>query len=107
VPDAKSRYEILQIHTRGMPIERDAEEKTNKYLMYLAERTQGFVGADLLALVQEAAMRYLRENLSDLDLEKEAIPPERLEKIVVTKKNFEDALMEAEARKNFNLNYPK
>ncbi|HET8686893.1 MAG TPA: CDC48 family AAA ATPase, partial [Methanosarcina sp.] len=119
VPDTKDRYEILQIHTRGMPIERDGEteeegegeaeievdeaalererkEKTNKYLMYLAERTQGFVGADLLALVQEAAMRCLRENLPDLDLEKEAIPPERLEKIVVTKRNFEDALMEAE-----------
>jgi len=117
VPDTKDRYEILQIHTRGMPIERDSgaeevgeaeievdetalererKEKTNKYLMYLAERTQGFVGADLLALVQEAAMRCLRENLPDLDLEKEAIPPERLEKIVVTKRNFEDALMEAE-----------
>jgi transitional endoplasmic reticulum ATPase len=116
VPDTKDRYEILQIHTRGMPIERDEgienggaeaeldeaaierdrKEKTNKYLMYLAERTQGFVGADLLALVQEAAMRCLRENLPDLDLEIEAIPPERLEKIVVTKKNFEDALMETE-----------
>ncbi len=117
VPDTKDRYEILQIHTRGMPIERDGEteeigkaetevdeatlererkEKADKYLMYLAERTQGFVGADLLALVQEAAMRCLRENLPDLDLEKEAIPPERLEKIVVTKKNFEDALMETE-----------
>lgn len=117
VPDTKDRYEILQIHTRGMPIERDEEkeeiekaenevdeatlererkEKADKYLMYLAERTQGFVGADLLALVQEAAMRCLRENLPDLDLEKEAIPPERLEKIVVTKKNFEDALIEAE-----------
>lgn len=117
VPDTKDRYEILQIHTRGMPIERDEEpeeiekveteadeaalererkEKADKYLMYLAERTQGFVGADLLALVQEAAMRCLRENLPDLDLENEPVPPERLEKIVVTKKNFEDALMEAE-----------
>jgi len=116
VPDTKDRYEILQIHTRGMPFERDEEienggaeaeldeaaverdrkEKTNMYLMYLAERTQGFVGADLLALVQEAAMRCLRENLPDLDLEIDAIPPERLEKIVVTKKNFEDALMETE-----------
>ncbi|MGI5990967.1 MAG: CDC48 family AAA ATPase [Methanosarcina sp.] len=117
VPDTKDRFEILQIHTRGMPIERDTgaeetgeietevdeaalererKEKTNEYLMYLAERTQGFVGADLLALVQEAAMRCLRENLPDLDLEKETIPPERLEKIVVTKKNFEDALTEAE-----------
>jgi transitional endoplasmic reticulum ATPase len=115
VPDTKDRYEILQIHTRGMPIERDEEteaeievetdeaalererkEKTNRYLMYLAERTQGFVGADLLALVQEAAMRCLREILPDLDLEKEPVPPEKLEKIVVTKKNFEDALMEAE-----------
>ncbi len=132
VPDTKDRYEILQIHTRGMPIEKDEDavaskpeveveieaaaeveagteiegdetaierekkEETNRYLMYLAERTQGFVGADLLALVQEAAMRCLRENLPDLDLEKETIPPERLEKIFVTKKNFEDALMEAE-----------
>jgi len=117
VPDTKDRYEILQIHTRGMPIEKDEEteeigkveievdeatlererkEKANKYLMYLAERTQGFVGADLLALVQEAAMRCLRENLPDLDLENEPVPPERLEKIVVTKRNFEDALMEAE-----------
>ncbi|RXA20819.1 AAA family ATPase [Methanosarcina sp. MSH10X1] len=117
VPDTKDRYEILQIHTRGMPIEghsgteeggeaelgvdeaaleRERKEKTDKYLMYLAERTQGFVGADLLALVQEAAMRCLRENLPDLDLEKEAIPPERLEKIIVTRRNFEDALMEAE-----------
>lgn len=77
-------------------LERERKEKADKYLMSLAERTQGFVGADLLALVQEAAMRCLRENLPDLDLEKEAIPPERLEKIVVTKKNFEDALMEAE-----------
>jgi transitional endoplasmic reticulum ATPase len=117
VPDTKDRYEILQIHTRGMPIERDEEteeigkvetevdeavlererkEKADKYLMYLAERTQGFVGADLLALVQEAAMRCLRENLPDLDLENEPVPPERLEKIVVTKRNFEDALTEAE-----------
>lgn len=117
VPDTKDRYEILQIHTRGMPIERDEKieetekaetevdeatlererkEKADKYLTYLAERTQGFVGADLLALVQEAAMRCLRENLPDLDLENEAVPPERLEKIVVTKRNFEDALMEAE-----------
>lgn len=134
VPDTKDRYEILQIHTRGMPIEKDEEseateprvgteiesadmieaeseigmdydeaalerekkEKINLYLKSLAERTQGFVGADLLALVQEAAMRCLRENLPDLDLEIDAIPPERLEKIIVTKKNFEDALMEAE-----------
>ena len=120
VPDTKDRYEILQIHTRGMPIERvdkleteaeieveadeadeaslerEKKDKINKYLMYLADRTQGFVGADLLALVQEAAMRCLRESLPELDLEKETIPPEKLEKIVVTKKNFEDALMEAE-----------
>ncbi len=132
VPDVNDRYEILQIHARGMPIESDEEpgeagieteaeaasevgkteveagveevsvealkkeKQINEYLTYLAERTQGFVGADLLALVQEAAMRCLRENLPDLDLEKEAIPPERLEKIVVTRKNFEEALMETE-----------
>lgn len=125
VPDTKDRYEILQIHTRGMPIEaevepdaipesnepadiraetetddavleREKKEKVNRYLQELAERTQGFVGADLLALVQEAAMRCLRENMPDLDLDREAIPPEKLEKIIVTKNNFEDALNEAE-----------
>ena len=127
VPDTKDRYEILQIHTRGMPIEaevesdtepesnetadimaetetetddavleREKKEKVNRYLQYLAERTQGFVGADLLALVQEAAMRCLRENMPDLDLDIEAVPPEKLEKIIVTKNNFEDALNEAE-----------
>jgi transitional endoplasmic reticulum ATPase len=127
VPDTKDRYEILQIHTRGMPIEaevesdtkaeaesnveaetrveteageadmeREKKDKINRYLQDLAERTQGFVGADLLALVQEAAMRCLRENMPDLDLEKEPIPPEKLEKIIVTKNNFEDALNEAE-----------
>lgn len=116
VPDTKDRYEIMQIHTRGMPIEKeegeDEEEaivsepaeaemkegqklKVDRFLMDLSERTQGFVGADLLALVQEAAMLCLRENMPDLNLE-EVIPHERLEKIIVSKKNFEDALMEIE-----------
>lgn len=127
VPDTKDRYEILQIHTRGMPIvtedeseikteaetdveadtraeteageaslDREKKDKVNNYLKELSERTQGFVGADLLALVQEAAMRCLRENMPDLDFEKEPIPADKLEKIVVTKKNFEEALTEAE-----------
>ena len=105
LPDAKSRYEILRIHTRGVPIATDVERDT--YLKGLAERTQGFVGADLRALVQEAAMCCLSENLPDLDLEKEQVPPEKLEQIVITEKHFENAFIEAEARKNCNLNDPK
>ncbi|MDD2439046.1 MAG: CDC48 family AAA ATPase [Methanosarcinaceae archaeon] len=113
VPDTKDRYEILQIHTRGMPLEKEKETvviseaveteskegqklKVDNFMMELAEKTQGFVGADLLALVQEASMLCLRENIPDLNLEEETIAPERLEKIVVSRKNFEDALMEIE-----------
>ena len=93
VPDSEDRLEILQIHTRGMPL---SEEIDENYFRYLAEYTQAFVGADMLALVQEASMRALRRILPDINLDEERIPEEVLEKLVVTSQDFEDALKEIE-----------
>ncbi|KXA95465.1 hypothetical protein AKJ37_00440 [candidate division MSBL1 archaeon SCGC-AAA259I09] len=85
IPDREGRKEILQIHTRGMPISEDVD------LEELAENTHGFVGADLAALSREAAMNALREILPEINLEEREIPPEILEKLKVSKKNFQDA----------------
>ncbi|HIQ32014.1 MAG TPA: AAA family ATPase [Methanothermococcus okinawensis] len=90
VPDKKGRLEILQIHTRNMPLAKDVD------LEYLAEITHGFVGADLAALCKEAAMKTLRRILPDLDLEKDEIPKEILDKIEVTMEDFKEALKEVE-----------
>lgn len=86
VPDRDGRSEILQIHTRGMPLADDVN------LSILADITHGFVGADLAALCREAAMNALRKVLPDIDLEQQTIPPEVLEKLFVNKDNFMDAL---------------
>ncbi len=97
VPDRNGRKEILQIHTRGMPIVDESEKKEDVVdLDKLADRTHGFVGADLESLCKEAAMSALRGILDEVDLEAEAIPPEILENLEVTKKDFEDALKVAE-----------
>ena len=88
IPDQQGRREILNIHTRGMPI----EEKVN--LDQIARVTHGFVGADLEVLAKEAAMRSLRRILPELDLEAEKIPAEILQKIIITDNDFKDALKE-------------
>jgi len=88
IPDQMGRKEILNIHTRGMPV----EEKVN--LDQIAKVTHGFVGADLESLAKEAAMRSLRRILPDIDLEAEKIPVEVLQKIMITDDDFKDALKE-------------
>ncbi|HHF56109.1 MAG TPA: AAA family ATPase [Thermoplasmatales archaeon] len=85
IPDKKGRREILEIHTRGMPLAKDVD------LDKLAEMTHGYSGADLAALCKEAAMRALRRILPEIDLEAEEIPAEILEKLEVTEKDFYDA----------------
>src|SRR5574340_1117603 len=70
VPDRDGRLEILEIHTRGMPLAKDVDLKE------LAGITHGYVGADLAALTKEAAMRSLRRILPDIDLQTDVIPPE-------------------------------
>ncbi len=146
VPDRNGRKEILQIHTRNMPIEPDYSKSlvveelkklriddklkerilkklngirkpqeikkiiekelpdhfkdefnrrlVDRLLDYLADRTYGFVGADLAALCKEAAMKALRRILPKVDLDKEEIPREILESLMVTKNDFMDALRE-------------
>ena len=94
VPDREGRMEILMIHTRGMPIE-GSEDERDQLLTDLANRTHGFVGADLAALAREAAMKALRRYLPDMDLDK-PIPSEVLEKMRVTAEDFKSALKEAE-----------
>ncbi len=86
VPDTRDRLEILQIHTRGMPLE-DVD------LDRLAAITHGFVGADLSGLSKEAAMKALRRYLPDIDLDKE-VPREFLDKMRVTGYDFSEALKE-------------
>ncbi|MHB1868355.1 MAG: CDC48 family AAA ATPase [Nitrososphaerales archaeon] len=90
VPDQKGRLEVLQIHTRGMPLAEDVD------LQKLASSSHGFVGADLQALAKEAAMRSLRRVLPSIDLEKKSIPAEILNKIIVKMSDFQDALTEVE-----------
>ncbi|MEM2439655.1 MAG: CDC48 family AAA ATPase [Candidatus Bathyarchaeia archaeon] len=90
VPNKQGRLEILQIHTRGMPLTEDVD------LEKIANVTHGFVGADLEALCKEAAMRALRRILPQIDFEKETIPAEILNKITVTMNDFMEALKDVE-----------
>ena len=88
IPDDEGRFEILNIHTRGMPI----DEKVD--LKKISKITHGFVGADLESLAKEAAMRSLRRILPEIDLNEEKISAEVLQKIKVTPEDFGDALKE-------------
>ena len=87
VPDKDGRQEVLQIHTRGMPL----DEKVD--LEEIAETTHGFVGADLETLCKEAAMRVLRRVLPDIKPEEE-IPQEILQEMIIKKSDFREALRE-------------
>ena len=87
VPSKEGRLEILKIHTRGMPLDKDVD------LEELAAMTHGFVGADLAALAKEAAMIVLRRVLPDLRLAEEGpISKSVLEKLVVRAEDFHNAL---------------
>ncbi len=87
VPNFEARKEILQIHTRGMPLAKDVD------LEKIAELTHGYTGADLEILCKEAALKALRRYLPEIQkLEGEKVPPELLEKMKVTMKDFMEAL---------------
>ncbi|HET7404945.1 MAG TPA: CDC48 family AAA ATPase [Candidatus Bathyarchaeia archaeon] len=88
VPDRDGRLEVLEIHTRGMPLSEDVDLKK------LADVTHGFVGADLEALAKEAAIRALRRILPEINLEAQSIPGDILNKIIVKMSDFQDALKE-------------
>ena len=86
VPDKRGRLEILQIHTRNMPLDTDVDQDR------VAAVTHGFVGADLEYLCKEAAMKCLRRLLPELNLEEEKIALEILEKLVIIMNDFENAI---------------
>jgi transitional endoplasmic reticulum ATPase len=88
VPDKKGRFEILQIHTRGMPLNKSVDLKK------LSEMSHGYTGADLAALGRETAMKALRRYLPEINLEDERIPPNVLEKMEVRMEDFLNAYRE-------------
>jgi transitional endoplasmic reticulum ATPase len=88
VPDKRGRLEIMQIHTRNMPLDTDVDQDK------IAGVTHGFVGADLEYLCKEAAMKCLRRLLPELNLEDEKVPPETLEKLVINMNDFDYATRE-------------
>jgi transitional endoplasmic reticulum ATPase len=90
IPDQEGRLEILQIHTRGMPLGADVE------LEKIAEVTHGFTGSDIAALAKEAALVTLRKIMPTLNPEDQTIPPEVLEKLTVYRSDFEEALKEVQ-----------
>jgi transitional endoplasmic reticulum ATPase len=90
IPDREGRLEILQIHTRGMPLAPDVD------LKHIADITHGFVGADLAALCREAAMACLREFLPQVNFEVETLPYEDLLSLAVRMEHFLEALREVE-----------
>jgi transitional endoplasmic reticulum ATPase len=101
-PDREGRKEILQIHTRGMPMGKDVK------LDDLSEFTYGYVGADLAALARESAMNALRRYLPEIDLE-QPIPIEILEKMEVTMDDFKAAHrgIEPSAMREFLIEVPR
>jgi transitional endoplasmic reticulum ATPase len=90
IPDKNGRRDILEIHSRGMPLAQDVD------MSHLAEITHGFVGADLEALCREAAMICLRRLMPDIDFAMAGIPYERLAMLEVTMDDFTTALKEVE-----------
>lgn len=87
VPDSEERKEVLEIHTRNMPLADDVD------LDKISNTTHGFVGADLESLCKEAAMRVVRRILPEIQNDEE-IPKEVMEKIVVTGDDFKNAQKE-------------
>jgi transitional endoplasmic reticulum ATPase len=92
VPDETGRLEVLHIHSRGMPLTAEGDNRVD--LQNLAHITHGFVGADLNALCREAAMKALRRYLPQFNLEDEEIPQEVLDELEVNNEDFLGALRE-------------
>ncbi len=88
VPDKMGRHEILQIHTRAMPLTSDVN------LNRLSDISHGYTGADISALCREAAMKSLRRYLPQINLEEERIPSAMLEKMEVNLDDFMNAYRE-------------
>lgn len=93
IPDRHGRLEILQVHTRGMPLSEEMSEE--KGMREIADMTHGFVGADISSLCKEAAMHAIRRILPRINIEEE-IPAEIMETLIVTREDFHDAFRNIE-----------
>lgn len=88
VPNEQGRIEILQIHTRKMPLNSEVS------LQEIASKTHGYVGADIASLVRETGMSALRRYLPEINIELEEVPSEILEKMFVERDDFDNAFKE-------------
>jgi transitional endoplasmic reticulum ATPase len=88
VPDKAGRKEILNIHVRNMPLDKDVD------LQEIASITHGYTGADLSLLSKEAAIKSLRRVLPAINIQEETIPSEVLERLSVTREDFFNAMHE-------------
>ncbi len=89
-PQTDARKEILQIHTRGMPLDDDVDFDK------LAETTMGYTGADLEVLCKEAALNSLKLYMPDLKHYDQKVPPNVLEKIRIKMEHFVNAFRKVE-----------
>ena len=94
VPDKKGRKDILNIHTRNMPLVTEENDTNYVNIDKIASVSHGYVGADLEYLCKEAAMKCLRRLLPELNMEDEKLPPETLDKLIVNNDDFQKALIE-------------
>jgi len=103
VPNEDERYEILQIHTRGMPISEDIDLKN------LSSELHGYTGADIKSLCREAAMKSIRRYLPEIDLETEKISSAVLQSMEIKLVDFYDAMQEVvpTAMREFYVERPK
>ena len=88
VPNTDGRLEVLQIHTRGMPLAVDIDLKN------FANDLHGYTGADIKSLCRESAIKAIRRYLPQIDLENERIPSKILESMEIKLRDFYDATLE-------------
>ena len=95
-PDEDGRKEILQIHTRGMPLEKDVNSKEYVNFDEIANKTIGYTGADLEMLCKEAGLKAIKPHIEELKNIQEKVPIEILDKIKVSRQHFIDAMKHVE-----------
>jgi len=88
VPNTDGRLEVLQIHTRGMPLATDIDLKN------FANELHGYTGADIKSLCRESAIKAIRRYLPEIDLENERIPSKILQSMEIKARDFYDATLE-------------
>ena len=103
VPDTRERHEILQVHTRGVPLDSSVD------LNQMAQSTHGFVGSDLAFLVKEAALSALRRVLPQIEEQQMQIPPDVISQITVTADDFRSArqVVEPSALREIAIEIPR